>query len=172
MNTISFGKANLKDALRISVLLKTVYIETYAFEGVTFESANFIKERFSTEYIEKVILEHPDQLLVAYCNHNPIGIAEIFYETTCPIRKIPVAELSKLYVLGRFNGKGIGYGLMLESEKRVKEKGGDEFNIEVYIENARAISFYERQGYQKIGEIDFPMEENVYKNWGMNKTLK
>ena len=171
MNEISFGKAKLSDSLRISVLLKTVYIQTYAVDGVTFEFANFITNRFSTENIEKIIKENPSRLIIAYQNGNPIGVAEIIYNSTCPIRKISVPELSKLYVLERFYGKGIGYGLMNESENEVRENGFAEFNLEVYINNERAIAFYERQGYVSIGNVDFPMESNTYENLVMNKVL-
>lgn len=171
MQNFSFKKPKLEDAIRISVLLKTVYIEVYGTEGITFEFANFIEKRFSKTYIEKTIKENPDQLLIAYFKNNPIGAAEIFHKSKCPIRKVSTPELSKLYVLKRFHGKGIGFGLMTEVEKNLQAKGYQELNLEVYIGNKRAISFYERQGYQKIGNVDFPMEENTYKNWVMNKQL-
>ena len=88
-----------------------------------------------------------------------------------PIRKIPVAELSKLYVLERFYGKGVGFGLMNVAEEEVRKNGFKEFNLEVYINNARAIAFYKRQGYTSIGNVDFPMESNTYENLVMNKIL-
>ena len=169
MNKFTFGPAKLEDALRISVLLKTVYIQTYSVNGITFESANFIEKRFSKKYIETAIKENPDQLIVAYFEGNPIGVAEVLYKSECPIQKIPVPELSKLYVLERFFGEGIGYGLLMEVEQLIKSKDYDQMSFIVYIENDRAISFYERQDYQKIGKVDFPMEENTYDNWVMNK---
>ncbi|WP_407556925.1 GNAT family N-acetyltransferase [Winogradskyella sp. 4-2091] len=171
MGEISFGKAKLSDSLRISVLLKTVYIQTYAVDGVTFEFANFITKRFSTENIISTIKEKPSRLIIAYQNGNPIGVAEIIYDSTCPIRKTSVPELSKLYVLERFYGKGIGYGLINETEKEVRQNGFAEFNLEVYIKNDRAIAFYKRQGYTSIGNVDFPMESNTYENLVMNKIL-
>nr|WP_299073650.1 GNAT family N-acetyltransferase [uncultured Allomuricauda sp.] len=171
MNEISFGKAKLSDALRISVLLKTVYIQTYAVDGVTFEFTNFITERFSSENIENLIQNNPSRLIIAYQNGNPIGVAEIIYDSTCPIRNISVPELSKLYVLERFYGKGIGFGLMSEAEKEVLKNEFKEFNLEVYINNVRAIAFYQRQGYTSIGKVDFPMESNTYENLVMNKML-
>ncbi|SHI60895.1 GNAT family N-acetyltransferase [Aquimarina spongiae] len=172
MNEITYGKAKYKDALRISVLLKTVYIQTYAVDGITFEFANFITKRFSTNYIEQVIKENPNQLIVAYQNGNPVGVAEILYHSICPIRKISVPELSKLYVLERFYGKGIGFGLLQEVEKEIQINGYKECNLEVYIHNARAITFYKRQGYVAIGNVDFPMEFNTYENLVMNKVLE
>ncbi len=171
MNKYLYGKAKLEDTIRISVLLKTVYIETYATRGITFEFANFIEKRFSKEYIENIILDHPNQLQIAYLDNNPIGVAEILFQSTCPIRKIEVPELSKLYVLKRFNGKGVGRSLMTEIEKMLLENEFKEINLEVYKKNVHAISFYERQAFKKIGEVDFPMENNTYENWVMNKVI-
>lgn len=171
MTQLSIGKARLSDALRLSVLLKTVYIQTYAIDGVTFEFANFITKRFSVEYIETIIKKTPNQLLVAYLNDNPIGVSETLYDTNCPIRHIAVPELSKLYVLERFYGQGIGFKLLKATEEAVLKNGGDQLNLEVYINNTRAIAFYKRQGYNSIGNVDFPMEFNTYENLVMNKVL-
>ena len=151
--------------------MKTVYIQTYDNKGITLESANYIEKRFSTDYIKNVITKNPDQLIIAYCYKNPIGVAEILFESQCPIRKIPVPELDKLYVLERFYGKGIGFGLMKEVEKTVLSKGYTELNMVVYSKNARGINFYQRQGYVSIGQIDYPMEHNTYKVLVMNKRL-
>jgi len=54
-------------------------------------------------------------------------------------------------------------------KEKLKQKGFNELNLEVFIGNSHAISFYEKLGYKKIGKVDFPMETNVYKNWVMNK---
>lgn len=172
MSSITFKEAILSDALRISVLLKTVYIQTYAEDGITFEFANFITKRFSTEFIEKLIQERPAPLFIAYNDDNPIGVAEVIYESNCPIRKIATAELSKLYVLQQFYGQGVGYKLLQRAEQVVLENGYNQFNLEVYVKNKRAISFYQRQGYQSIGSVDFPMESNTYENLVMTKILR
>ena len=60
---------------------------------------------------------------------------------------------------------------MNEAEKEVLKNGFKEFNLEVYINNVRAIAFYQRQGYTSIGKVDFPMESNTYENLVMNKML-
>ena len=171
MSEISFKKAKLSDYLTISVLLKTVFIQTYAIDGITIEFANFITKEFSPENIKKKIEKNQNKLIIAYKNDNPIGMAEIIYDSNCSIRKISVPELDKLYVLESFYGKGVGYKLIREAEKAVFENGFNQMNIEVYIGNARAIDFYKRQGYISIGTVDFKMEENSYENLVMNKIL-
>ncbi len=171
MAEISFGKAKLTDSLRISVLLKTVYMQTYAVDGVTFEFASFITKRFSIEHIESIIKKNPLQLIVAYQNENPIGVAEIIFDSTCPIRNISITELSKLYVLERFYGRGIGFRLLQSVENELINNGLKELNLEVWKQNERAIAFYKKHGFISIGNVDFPMEYNTYKNYVMNKKL-
>jgi ribosomal protein S18 acetylase RimI-like enzyme len=171
MINVEFEKAISTDALRISVLLKTVYIQTYALDGITFEFANFIAKRFSTAYIENIICQDQDRLLIAYNNSNPIGVAELIYDSHCPIRKIQIPELSKLYVLERFYGKGIGSGLLQKTELILTGKGYKELSLEVWLENNRAIAFYKKHGFEIIGETDFPMETNTYRNYVMAKKL-
>jgi len=171
MTKVSYRKAKLSDALCISILLKTVYIQTYALDGITIEFANFITKRFSLEVIENTINQNPNNLIVAYHNANPIGVAEISYASKCPIKNIPVPELSKLYVMECFNGTGVGYGILQEVEKEVSSHGFKKINLEVYLENERALRFYKRQGYLAIGTVACQMETNTYQNIILNKVL-
>lgn len=171
MNDIEYKKAKHSDALRISVLLKTVYIQTYDIKGITIESANYITKSFANERIEQLIKENPSHFMVAWYWDNVVGVAEIIFESICPIRKISVVELGKLYVLDRFNGQGIGHGLLKAVEQEVLSKGFSELSLIVYIKNERAIAFYEQQGYKSLGLMDFKMEHNTYKNFVMTKTL-
>ena len=172
MTDISIDKANRSDALRLSILLKTVYISTYGLEGVTTEFADFISSRFSVEAIEKCIEENPSRLLVASFKGNPVGVSELIFDSSCPIRKTRLPELSKLYVLDGFAGKGIGYLLINAVENVVAKTGAEELVLEVWKNNPKAIDFYKRQGYGILGEVDFPMETNTYVNLVMNKHLK
>ena len=171
MEGITFEKAKLSDSLRLSILLKTVYIQTYGVEGVSFEFANFITKNFAPEAISQKIKSKPEQFSVASFNGNPVGIAETNFGSRCPIRDKAVAELSKLYVLERFYGTAVGYGLLNMVEQTVANKGGKDLNLEVYVENTKAIQFYKRQGFVAIGKKDFPMETNTYENLVMHKAL-
>lgn len=164
MSTLSYGNAKIADAKRIAMLFTTVYVATYAKEGISFEFANFISERFSTAQIEKTISQHPEQLVVAYCNGNPVGVAEIHYQSNCKIVNRPSPELGKLYVLSAFHGKGVGSALLKTIEEKLQGKGYTSLWLEVYTKNMRADTFYKRQGYRTLGQVDFPMEENTYRN--------
>lgn len=171
MLDFTIEKAKASDALRISVLLKTVYINTYGMDGISWEFANFMEKRFSPSYIENCIAQDDANLLVAMHKGNPIGVAEIIIESKCRYRNKVQSELSKLYVLNHFFGHGIGSTLLNQMEKTLVSKGKNSLFLEVWAENNEAISFYKHQGYSFVGEVNFPMEENIYLNHVMQKKL-
>jgi GNAT superfamily N-acetyltransferase len=166
---IMYRKAQHEDALKLSVLYKQVYIQTYGTEGVSDEFANFITRQFAVERLEHIIANHPDNIMVAVYKNNLLGVAEIEFAKKCPINNIIAPELNKLYILERFCGLGIGQKLLYEAEKTVLSKGIKEMWLWVLASNNRAITFYDRQGYQHIGNASFQMEINQYENKVMLK---
>ena len=139
---IIYRKAISTDAIKLSILFKTVYIQTYGIEGVSDEFANFITKQFSIERLHNLIMNNPDTLIVAVNNDNLVGVAEIEFDKKCPINNIVAPELNKLYILEWFCGQGIGYNLLMEAEKIVKLKGINEMWLWVLVSNERAIAFY------------------------------
>jgi ribosomal protein S18 acetylase RimI-like enzyme len=166
-----YRKAIPADAKKLSVLYKTVYIQTYGVEGVSDEFANFITKQFAVERLTQLIQEQPDNIIVAEYKGNLVGVAEIEFSKLSPVGDIVAPELNKLYILEWFCGKGIGYNLLNEAEKIAREKNAEQMWLWVLETNDRAISFYERQGYEIIGEAPFQMEVNRYDNKVMLKQL-
>lgn len=171
-NDIIIRKATLTDTLKLSVLFKQVYIQTYGLDGVTDEYANFITNQFAVEKLEHTIRNAPDNITVAVYKDNLVGVAEIEWNSKCPLGNLVAPELSKLYVLEWFSGIGVGYRLLKAAEEVILLKGFNELWLWVYLYNPKAIAFYERQGYNSIGNAFYQMEFNNYENMVMFKKLK
>ncbi len=168
---IIYRKANLTDVNKLSILLKQVYIQTYGTEGVSDEFANFILMKFDPERLHSLIAKDPDLFIVAEYKENLVGALEIEYVAKCQLNNKTAPEISKLYILEWFCGKGIGYRLITEAEELIKLKGYQSVWLWVLDSNERAIAFYERQHYQWIGNAPFQMEKNLYDNKVMWKDL-
>ena len=166
---IIYRKARINDAIKLSILFKQVYIQTYGVEGVSDEFANFITNQFSVERIENLIQQNPDCLIVAAYKNNLVGVAEIEFSKKCPIDGIIATELNKLYILEWFCGKGIGQKLLEFAERMVFENGFRELWLWVLETNTRAIGFYEKHNFKNIGKASFQMETNTYENIVMLK---
>ncbi len=166
---IIYRKANPTDVIKLSVLFKTVYIQTYGTEGVSDEFANFITKQFSVERLQDLIVNNSDRIIVAVYKDNLVGVVEIEFDKKCPVDNIVGPELNKLYILESFCGKGIGYNLLADAEKIVKSKGINLMWLWVLVTNDRAIRFYEKQNFKWIGNAPFQMEKNSYDNKVMVK---
>lgn len=168
---IIIRKAILSDSLRLSVLYKQVYVQTYGTDGVTTESANFITKQFAVEKIENTIGAYPDSMTVAEYKGNLVGVAELEFDKKCPVGNIVAPELNKLYILEWFCGKGIGHRLLQAAEETVRAKGILEIWLWVYVFNKRAIAFYERERYEWIGNAFLQIDLSHYENKVMLKKL-
>lgn len=168
---ITYRNANLSDLRKLSVLFKQVYIATYGIDGVSDEFANFITDRFALERLEPIISHSPENMMVAEYRGNLVGVAELEWNKQCPVGDFVSPELSKLYILEWFCGKGLGRQLLEQAEKTVMEKGSSHLWLWVLASNTRAIHFYQQQGYREIGHAWFQMEVNQYDNIVMRKDL-
>jgi diamine N-acetyltransferase len=170
-STIVYRKAIPDDVTKLSILYKQVYIKTYGVEGVSDEFANFITTQFSEVRLADIIVNGPNAILVAEYKGNLVGVAEIEFGKKSPAGNITGAELNKLYILDWFCGRGIGQRLLEEAESNIKATGETILWLWVLETNARAISFYGRNGFTIIGEASFKMEVNTYDNKVMLKKL-
>ncbi len=171
IDQITYRPAVESDAIRLSVLFKQVYIQTYATEGVTNEFANFITRQFAVERMSDLIAKHPVCLIVAVYKNNLVGAVEIEYDKPCHIGEFTAPELNKLYILECFCGMGVGKGLMRYAEEYLHSLGYGRLWLWVYVLNKRAIAFYEKQGYECIGNAFFQMEQNSYENKVLVKNI-
>lgn len=169
--SIQIRKAEVSDVPRLSVLYRTVYIDTYALDGVTSEFTDFMASKFSHDRLEKGIIENPDLTLVATHKGNLVGVAEIELHRPCPIGDLVAPEIAKLYLLNRFKGKGIGKELLARSESFLKANGHSVVWLWAYAVNHHALEFYKKNGYRDIGNAFFQLTENRYENRVLVKDL-
>jgi ribosomal protein S18 acetylase RimI-like enzyme len=102
--------------------------------------------------------------------------APIGYAVTCP-PDLPVAyapsdiELKRIYVFSKYHGTGAGRMLNQAVDAHAKAIGAKHILLGTYEANHRAIAFYKREGYGKIGERQFQVGDRLFDDIVMAKTL-
>lgn len=71
-------------------------------------------------------------------------------------------EVKRIYLLHRVQGAGIGARLMNEATTFAAQTGSKRLLLGVYEKNDRAISFYERFGFTRVGTRRFRVGRNDY----------
>lgn len=77
----------------------------------------------------------------------------------------PAIELSKFYTRAGEHGGGIAAPLMAATLEAARATGAEACWLGVNEENARAIRFYEKQGFAKVGRKHFTVGGRVEDDW-------
>ncbi|MFD5278540.1 GNAT family N-acetyltransferase [Pseudarthrobacter sp. NPDC058362] len=84
---------------------------------------------------------------------------------------LPCVELSKCYVHPQHHGLGAAAELMQASLLAATEAGGAGIWLGVNSQNARAVRFYEKSGFRKVGTKTFRLGTAVEHDFVMERSL-
>ena len=85
--------------------------------------------------------------IVGYCKIGPVTFPGEWPETAM--------ELHQLYILSDHHGAGLAPVLMDWALDAMRAQGASEVILSVYVDNHRARRFYERYGFEEIGQYTF-----------------
>jgi ribosomal protein S18 acetylase RimI-like enzyme len=80
-----------------------------------------------------------------------LGAVTAVWSWSCPSGAGARVELQTLYVQAHFVGHGIGWALLQAAQGKAQEQSSSPLWLTVNSKNARALAFYARQGYTKVG---------------------
>lgn len=144
---------NTDDATELCDLVNSAYRGE---QGWTKETDIVSGERTNTQDIKALILNPKSHLLVATENKNITACV-------CIEKKDNQAYIGLLAVNPAYQNKGIGKKILHLAERyAVKQLYTNKLVMVVITQRTELISFYERRGYKRTGEIEeYPISLNV-----------
>ncbi len=79
----------------------------------------------------------------------------------------PAGNVRQLYVRPAFHRKGVGRALMAAVFAAAVERRWDRIRLTVSKENARAVAFYEKEGFVIVGDTQFAVGSEVHEDFVM-----
>ncbi len=153
-------KATIKDVQLLSKISRQSFLPAHGHSASkedvhTYTSLNFSEENFIKE-LENI----KNQYFLIYHNNKIAGYSKIVLNSKNEnISDRNVALMSRLYLLEEFYGLNLGKKLFdfnIEITKQNNQKG---IWLAVWIENKRAINFYQKMGFMRVGNHDFKISE-------------
>lgn len=92
-------------------------------------------------------------------------------DVTAALTLLPSTELSKCYVHPDHHGLGAAAELMRASVQAAAEAGSAGIWLGVNNENARAVRFYEKSGFRKVGTKTFTVGTSLEHDFVMERPL-
>jgi ribosomal protein S18 acetylase RimI-like enzyme len=160
------------DARLIADISHQTFYETFAAQNSAEDMNKFLTQQFTKG---KLILEvgaRENIFLLAYSGKEVAGYVKL-REGKPPLSlgNNNAMELARLYAMTSMIGKGVGRALMQSAIDIAIEKSKEILWLGVWEKNQRAIDFYTRWGFEKFGETDFLLGDDVQRDWLMKKKL-
>jgi ribosomal protein S18 acetylase RimI-like enzyme len=170
---VQIRKATENDAEIIALLGRVTFAETF---GHFFRDQNdllhYFERTFSVQKVRSGFANPNNVFWIATMNELPVGYAKLKLNSFSEfIIDQNTSQLQKIYVLKDFLAQKIGLKLQDEMLKIAKESGSTKIWLSVLQENERAIGFYQKNNFQKIGEHDFQIGKESFHFHVMAKDL-
>jgi ribosomal protein S18 acetylase RimI-like enzyme len=170
--SIFIQQATTADAALIADLSRQTFYDTFAPDNTAEDMKLFLTNQFTRESLMMELGLQENIFLVAYSNSEVAGYAKM-RESRKPagITECTALEIARLYATKENIGKGVGKQLMQACIDMAKEKEKAVLWLCVWENNKRAISFYEKWGFEKFGDCEFVLGNDVQQDWMMKKAL-
>jgi len=131
-----------------------------------------MRNEFNTEKLMAQVDEPGNVFLLAHLNDEFSGYARLLESESPPeLCGIEAIELSRIYVETKITAQGIGTALLQRSVDTARGKNKKTIWLGVWEHNLRAISFYERFGFEIFGGHVFMLGDDEQTDLLMKKSL-
>lgn len=153
-------------------MARTSFLQAYSSNNELENVHAYLEEAFTLEQLTKEMKGEGSTFFVAMENEKIIGYIKVNQTPSqTDIHDPESLEVSRLYVLQDYLGAGIGLMLVNKAIEFAKELQKKYVWLGVWEENARAIRFYQKHGFEKFGEHPFPFGNIIQRDWLMKKSI-
>lgn len=173
-DSVTIREATPDDAPRLSLVGAATFLD--AFAG-TLDGADIVAHCASQHAVDSYrgCLTRPSAcvwLAEAVPGGAPVGYLWL------DAAALPIAdpqpddlEIKRVYVLSRFQRTGLGSELMWLAIHAARSRGARRVLLGVYSGNSRALAFYERHGFRRIGDRRFRVGLREYDDYVLGLDL-
>jgi diamine N-acetyltransferase len=169
--------ATAADAERLSGFAVEAFRDTYEPHNTPADMARYVAGAFTVEQQAVAIADTGGAVLLAEGVDDAglvhlVGYAHLVSSAPPPgVGPAPV-ELKRLYVGRQWHGRGVAQELMDATLDAARKRGAQTLWLGVWERNARAIAFYAKYGFARVGELTFMLGEDVQCDWLMARPLE
>lgn len=153
----------------VDIGIKT-FRDTFASANTAANMRSYLEKTFTADQIRKDIEDPRCTFILVYDNHLVIGYAKLVKGNSEPNepRKI---EIERIYAIEEYIGRKAGKTLMQTCLNFAQREGYRKVWLGVWENNPRAIAFYEKWGFKKVGTHPFLLGDDVQTDLVMEKIL-
>ena len=132
----------------------------------------YLDSNFSVSKTKQEINNPKNIFYIIYVDDLPVGYAKIVVNVKNEnVTSQNNCRLERIFIQNEFIPLKIGQQLLTFVEEKAKLLLLDTMWLTVYIKNKRAIRFYERNDFKNVGDLNFLVSGEEYKNIVFSKKI-
>ena len=165
-------RATAADADLLAQIGQQTFVEAFGAVNTPENMATFLRAQFTPERVAAELAAPDHEFYVAAVADEPAGYLKLRWPAPDP--RVPYSEvlqISRLYLLRTFLGRGLGDQLMQFSLAQAHQQNCAAVWLTVWEHNLRAISFYQKWGFRQTATEDFILGDDVQLDYVLVKAL-
>ena len=163
MNAPLIRLATLDDVPALCRLGAATFRETYGPISDPREVDEYADENFTPDKVAAWFRKPCARTLLALAGDTPAGYAHLRHaKVPACVADRQAIELSRLYLLGTAQGAGLGRAMMAAALAQAAELQARTVWLGAYDRNVRALAFYARHGFTRVGTHEFEFGGRIH----------
>jgi ribosomal protein S18 acetylase RimI-like enzyme len=170
---ITLRRATVDDAAALSMLGARLFEQTFGPNNTASNMQDYLVHAFTPEK-QTSELEHPDRAVWLAMDDTGelVGYASLLVGSVIEgVQASKPAEVERIYADRSMHGSGLGSQLMEACVEHAMRSGCDVLWLAVWEHNPRAIAFYERRGFARVGAKTFRLGADLQRDYVMSRPL-
>lgn len=158
--TVIIKVATTQDAVVLMTIARQSFWESHGQSASANDIETYIADKYSLEAITNDLIDPGNIIHLIYYEGQPAGFSKIVFNS--PVHNISalnICKLERLYLLKAYYGQKLGRKLLQFNIDLCKENRQLGMWLYTWIENERAIKFYQKAGFKIIGKADFRISD-------------
>lgn len=174
---ITVRTAHVGDAAALSRLGAQTFRDTFEDANTPEDMARYLAEAFTPDLQAAEIADPSSVLLLAEHRRDDghgelVGYAHLLSgETPEAVRGPAPMELKRLYVDRAWHGRRVAQALMDAGLEMARARGAQTLWLGVWERNPRAVAFYTKYGFERVGEHTFVLGSDAQTDWLFARAL-
>ena len=177
-------KANLSHLSSLVHLGEVTFLESHGHSAALEDVRNYINRTYTVEVMKTELENSENYYDIGFWNQEPVGFSKLRMNEPIQAKSFldnynsaqfgseNFAKLDRIYVLANYHGRGIAQAFFERQLQLAYQENQSGIWLYTWCENKRAIAFYEKMGFEKVGRYDFQISANHKNpNWVMYREL-
>lgn len=169
--TVSIRRAATRDAAALSTFAAAAFHDAFGPHNTPANMNHYVAESFSTERQAAEIADPAGEVLLAEVGEELAGYVRLVRGGAPAAVAEPAIEIRRLYVDRRRHGSGLAQMLMNAAVDTARRGAERSIWLAVWQKNARAIRFYEKCGFARVGTTLFMLGDDEQTDWLMARPV-